>query len=113
MIEVAIHSWFGTGPARNNRVDAADTYTAGEILADQAGAGAVLTFTFAAPMDLVWVEATGSGGARADPFGGTPTASLGIICQDGIPKPLVVRTSSVKVLAPVGVSVNVFGQRYS
>ena len=36
----------------------ADDFGGGEVLADQAGAGAVLTFSFSAPVQLVWVESS-------------------------------------------------------
>jgi hypothetical protein len=89
-----------------------DRYTGGQVLADQTGAAAVLTFTFSNPMDLVWIRSDG-GDSRADPFGGTPSASLGIICEDGIPTPLTVRATTVKVYAPVGATVNAVGYRYT
>ena len=90
----------------------ADTYLGGEVLADQAGAGAVLDFEFAAPVDLLWVRADG-GDARAEPFGGDPAANFGIVCEDGIPNPLTIRTDTVKVFAGVGTTVHVWGYRYA
>lgn len=89
-----------------------DIYTTGEVLADQTGTGAVLTFTFSEARDLVWVRADG-GQVRADPFGGTPAASTGVRCDDGIPNPFTVQTSSVKVYAPNGVVVQAWGFSYT
>lgn len=90
-----------------------DDYSGGEVLADQTGAGAVLTFTFSAAVQLVVVHGDGADGefARADPFGGDPSAVLGIPCGDEIPTFLPVTTSSVKVFAPVGMVVSVWGYR--
>lgn len=94
-----------------------DDYPAGEILADQTGAGAALTFTFAADVQTVWVYAvdpadlTASGEVRVDPFGGTPTASLGIPVPLGGGFPVPVVTDSVKVYAASGIRVTVYGNR--
>lgn len=92
-----------------------DKFSAGEILADQVGAGAVLTFTFTSAVQMVWVRdigATLTNVSRADPFGGTPTATLGIAIPNGEPTPLTITTSSVKVYAPVGSTISVYGYRY-
>ena len=88
-----------------------DDYQTGECLADQAGSNGVLTFTFASARNLVVVEALGSGTqvARCDPFGGTPTVSLGMHCDDGVPTYIPVTTTVVKVFAPSGMSVSVTG----
>jgi len=87
-----------------------DDYQSGEVLADQTGAGAVLTFTFAAPRNLVMVHAVGADQvARADPFGGTPSATQGIRCDDGVPSYLPVIATTVKVFAPAGMVVTVVG----
>lgn len=88
-----------------------DKFTGGEVLADLTGAGAVLTFTFASAVQLVWVFSAGAD-SRADPFGGTPSATLGIPCDTDTPMPLTVETSSVKVYAPTGATVTVWGFRY-
>lgn len=89
-----------------------DDYQTGEILADQNGTGAVLTFTFSAAVSLIVVQSTGTSlVSRCDPFGGTPTASLGIRLDDGVPNYVAVATSSVKVFAPSGASIAVYGLR--
>lgn len=98
-----------------DKVDSYDSYIGGEVLADQAGAGAALTFTFALSVDLIFVFVKSAGGTsqgRADPFGGTPTASQGIPCEDGAVQPIPVVASSVKVFAPTGTTVSVWGYRY-
>jgi len=90
-----------------------DAFSGGETLADQTGTGAVLTFTFSSAVNLVVVEAKGtSQTARADPFGGTPTASQGVICDDAVPTFLPVTATIVKVFAPSGMVVGVWGYRY-
>ncbi len=90
----------------------ADVYVDGEVRPDQAGAGAVLTFTFTGgACQLIWIRCDGGQG-RADPFGGTPTGSLGIRCDDGIPNPVTIETSTVKVFANTGTTVQVWGYRY-
>lgn len=88
----------------------ADDYTGGETLADQPGANTVLTFTFSAPVQMVVIEARGAT-VRADPFGGTPTAGKGVVCFDGTPTYVPVTTSQVKVHAPGGATVSVYGLR--
>jgi hypothetical protein len=86
-----------------------DVFLDGEALARQTSPGGVLTFTFAAPRDLVWVRVDGVPLAYADPFGGTPADGLGVPCEDGIPQPLTIRTSVVKVWAASGATVSVWG----
>lgn len=95
---------------RASKVGVADDYQAGEVLADQMGAGAVLTFTFATARNLVLIEAVGTSQiARADPFGGTPSATQGVRCDDATPTYLPVTTTVVKVFAPAGMVVSVAG----
>ena len=86
-----------------------DRYTGGEALADQAG-GAVRTFTFASAVQLVWVRVDGDSG-RADPFGGTPADGVGIYCESGIPNPITVQCTTVRVWAPTGSTIRVWGFR--
>lgn len=91
-----------------------DRYTGGQAdLPDQAGANGVLTFAFTTPVDLVWVRLDGgSTNGRCDPFGGTPSATQGIIAEPGIPVPMPVTAQQVKVWAPVGATVQAYGYRY-
>lgn len=95
----------------------ADDYQTGEILPDQSGIGGVLTFTFSAPVQNLWVYAvnpldlTDSGEVRVDPYGGIPSASLGIPVAFGGGFPISATTSSVKVFAPINTRVTVYGNR--
>lgn len=95
----------------------ADDYQTGEILPDQIGVGGVLTFTFSAPVQNIWVYAVNPlapddlGEVRVDPFGGTPTASLGIPVALGGITPIPTTATVVRVLAPNGVRVTVYGNR--
>lgn len=98
-----------------NAIPAKDDYQSGEVLADQTGAGAVLTFTFSSAVQLVVVDANGATTdiARADPFGGTPAATTGIPCRDEVPTYMPVTTTSIKIFAPSGMAVSVYGYRRS
>lgn len=91
----------------------ADDYQEFEALADQAGAGAVLTFTFTAPVQLVVVHAVGTALVARATTTQTPSATLGARCADDAPAYLPVTTSSVKVFAPLGMTVSVIGYRRS
>ena len=86
-------------------------FNGGELLEDQAGAGAALTFTFASEMDLIWVSASGGVG-RADPFGGTPTSTKGVYIASGAAVPCPVQATVVKVFANAGTTISVWGFRF-
>ena len=94
----------------------ADDYATGEILADQTGPG-VLTFTFSFPVVALWVYAVdptdiaAGGEIRVNPFGGTPSNSIGMPVPLGAAFPLTVTTSSVRVYAEDGIRVSVTGYR--
>jgi hypothetical protein len=90
------------------RVD--DGYQSGECLADQTGNGGVLTFTFSAVVSLVWVRSVGAV-CRADPFGGMPSATQGVYCASDEPCPITVDCQVLKVYAPSGATVSVWGYR--
>lgn len=83
----------------------------GEHLPDQPGAGGVLTFTFTAQMDFIWVRSVG-GISRADPWGGEPTGNSGWYCDDNEATPIEVQASQIKIHAPAGATVSVWGQRF-
>lgn len=87
-----------------------ESFVGGQALPDQSGAGGVLTFTFSSPVDLFWVRSVG-GVSRADPFGGTPSVSAGVYCGADEPTPLSVTTTTVRVFAPAGATVSVWGFR--
>lgn len=92
--------------------DVRDDFDGGQVLEDQAGAGAVLTFTFSSPVNLVVMESSGAAlVARADPFGGTPDTDTGIPLRHETPTYAPVITSSVKVFAPIGTTISVYGYR--
>lgn len=99
---------------RASEVEVRDDYQGGEVLADQTGAGAVLTFTFSSPVQLVLVHAysaTAADLARVDPFGGTPSASAGIRALNDVPTFVPVTATTVRVFAPTGMEVSVSGFR--
>jgi hypothetical protein len=87
-----------------------DEFRGGEVLGEQAGPG-VLTFVFAGVVQLVWVRGHG-GDVRCDPFGGVPSSTAGIPCEDGVPQPVTLTTDTVRVWATEGAAVAVWGYRY-
>lgn len=103
---------------RADPVPVQDDYPDGEILADQTGADAVLTFTFSADVHTVWVMAVDPNDllaadeeVRVDPFGDTPSASLGMPVFLGAWSPISVATGEVKIYTPSGIRVTVWGFR--
>ena len=89
-----------------------DDYVGGQCLPDQTGDGAVLTFTFSLPVNLVVVHSNGTDlVSRCDPFGGTPSDTQGFICGDDIPVYLPITCTTVKVFAPASAVVSVAGFR--
>lgn len=115
-LSVADASTLTNAQLRAQPVDTQDTYVSGQALAAQAGPG-LLTFSFSVPMDLIWVMSVDAGideaTSWADPFGGTPSAGVGIPCLDRAQQPITVRTTSVKVWAAPDVTVAVWGYRYA
>jgi hypothetical protein len=94
-------------------VFARDAYTVQEDTDDQVGNGGVLTFTFPQAVQLVYVYAkTTLGTSQARASTGTPSASRGVVCDDGVATAIPVTTSAMKVFAPVGMTVSVWGFRY-
>lgn len=92
----------------------ADLYNDDEYLVDQAGAGGVLDFPFSAAVDVVIVFSKG-GVSRAIPNeseSGAPTATKGAMCDDSVPTYIPRITADVKVWAPNGATVTVWGYRY-
>jgi hypothetical protein len=104
---------------RATPVPVSDDFPAGEVLPDQTGAAAVLTFTFAADVQTVWVYAvdpldlTGTGEVRVQPFVGdtAPSATFGIPVPYGGAFPIPAVTDEVRVFAPAGARVTVYGNR--
>jgi hypothetical protein len=95
-----------------NPMPVSDRFTGGEVLPDQSGAGAVLTFTFASAVHLIWVLSQGADlVARVDPFGGVPSAVAGIPVFEQAATAIVVTATTIKVYAPVGTTISVWGFR--
>lgn len=90
-----------------------DDYDSQESLVDQVGAGAVLDFAFTSLVSLVIVTSQGLAlVARATATtADVPTASKGALCFHEAATYLPVRTSAVKVFAPVGTTISVVGLR--
>ncbi|MFA6125519.1 hypothetical protein [Sphingomonas sp.] len=90
-----------------------DDYALGEVLADQSGADAVLTFTFSAEVAGFWVAVVGDAGVcKLDHYGGTPSATSGIPVGPDAPSavlPIPEPATAVKVYAPTGTTVTVWG----
>lgn len=102
-------------PTRLNRVDSADVFTDCELLADQSSIGAVLNFTFTRNMHLIMVHCAGNP-ARASVNASTPTATLGIYCDQDVITPIPFFLSAgtqLKVYAPAGTPVRVWGFAYT
>lgn len=96
----------------NNRLPVGDDYAAGEVLDDQTGTGAVLDYTFSVPVVSFWVAAQGgSGVVKVDHYGGVPSASRGIPISVGGVLPIPEPANLVRIFAPPGITVTVWGQR--
>lgn len=102
----------GLAGSISNAWSVKEDFQNGEIRPTQTGANNVLTFTFSAPVQEVWIESSGTGlVSRADPFGGTPSATDGIPCYDEVPRKIRVITSTVQVYGPTGAEIMVWGLR--
>lgn len=88
----------------------ADYYNASEYLADQSGNGTVLDFTFTSAVQVIYVRAIG-GIARVG-VGATPSASAGAYVGADETFAIPRNASSIKVYAPTGTNVAVWGYRY-
>ncbi len=97
----------------NGTAKVKDDYQGGQVLADQTGANAVLTFTFSQQVNQVWINADGGASStavcRVDPFGGTPTSVLGIPVYNQAATPILVNATTVKIYTPSGQVVSVWG----
>lgn len=106
-----------TLPVEGGQVKVRDEFASGEILPDQISTGGVLEFNFTFAVQTLWVYAVltdnldAVGEVRVDPFGGTPAINLGIPVSYGAGFPISVITSSVRVSAPSGVRVTIYGNR--
>jgi hypothetical protein len=106
-----------TTPADTQPVSIADTvsvrddFAGGEILPDQTGANDVLTFTFSEQVDSFWVAVVGNEGVvKVHHYGGTPSATSGIPVAAGGVMPFSEPATTVRVFAPTGLIVTVWGQ---
>lgn len=92
-----------------------DTYAECESLADQTAGLIAMEFSFSAPVQLLYVRgktAEGLSECRVQTSGGLPAANVGIPCDDGVATAIPVETQLVKVYAPEGMQVSVWGFRY-
>jgi hypothetical protein len=95
-------------------VTSKDTYPVWLCLSDQDGANDVLTFTFARSMDLIWALSVGPDlVARATSSAQTPSPTLGVKLFDGVPQPITNNTNQIKVYAPQGTVISVWGYAYA
>ena len=93
-----------------NPMRVADTFSSGEILAEQTGANNVLTFNFTNPVQKIVIISVGEDLiCKADPFGGTPTSTQGIPCFHQIPVEISIITNVVRVYTPSSAVVTVWG----
>lgn len=91
-----------------------DDYSQTEYLEDQPSAGSVLTFTFSGEVQQVWVElqsASDTATARVRIDGIDPTSTIGTRIQANTPQPITGNTTEVRVLAPSGTTIGVYGYR--
>lgn len=88
-----------------------DQFIGDEILVDQVGADAVLTFTFSAAVDMIVILSKGAI-SRGGLGGDVPTLTKGFFCDDTVPTYVPVTATVVKVYAPLGATVSVWGYRY-
>lgn len=92
------------------------SYNDVEYLDDQTSSGSVLTFTFSENVEKIWVEfnlgdpdATDTATARAD--GVDPDGDTGTLLHNGQVQPISYITDEIRVLAPSGAVVSVYGYR--
>lgn len=112
VLDASVRDRLPTALTATDELAVADDYQVLEALSDQVGAGAVLTFTFSAAVNLAVVQAVGTSLiARATTATQTPTASLGVRCPDDVPSYMTVTTTVIRVFAPVGMTVSVWGYR--
>lgn len=97
---------------RASAVTTTDSYLSSEYLADQTGTGAVLTFTFASPVDLLILHAEGGVCRYAAGAGNTPAANAGGYLAAGETVYYPRRTTVASVYAPAGAVVSAWGTRY-
>lgn len=101
------------GPLLSSKVSTAETFASHEVLADQSGDGTVKEFDFVnGAVDLAWVRCQGGVGRASGTGADAPAVNRGAYCADGEPEPITVRGTKVRVFAPVGVTISVWGYRF-
>lgn len=87
-----------------------DVFDFQQDVADQVGAGGVLTFTLPEACEVIWVLSRGAvARARIGSDAAGLSATRGAYCDDGVPTPLTARGTVVKVWAPAEATVSVWG----
>lgn len=108
--------WNGGTPVPVSNTDplpVKDRLTGEEYLEDQPGAGSVLDFTFAVAPDIVFVYSK-TLASRATFNTVAPTATKGVMCDADVATPVILSgQTELKVFAPVGAMVSVWGFRYT
>ena len=110
---LAVHTGLAQ-PLTRDQLDAARVATAPDyapdplLLDDQPGANDVLAFDFPAPVALVWIRSVG-GVSRAGTADALPTPTRGAYCADDEPHPFTTTSRNVRVWAPAGATVSVWG----
>lgn len=111
-VEARVHLSDGTVPSASAPLAVGDDYSDGEVLAEVSGSNGVETITFTSAVNLLVAESAGEDlVSRLDPFGGTPTSSLGVPCRDEVPVYMPVTATTVKAYVPTGATLNVWGYR--
>lgn len=96
--------------AQGELINPAADFATGEILEDQTGNAGVVTFTFSTHMYLICAYSADAT-SRATAFGDPPTSSKGIVLPTDVPTYITARSNQLKVWAPVGATVSVWGFR--
>lgn len=107
---LAVEGTVDQGDAGAERWLVEDKDTTLEVLADQAGADGVLTFTFSAASQP-WVYVDTGDSVRVTTAAQTPTATFGLPVAPGSAFPVPVQTTTIRVYAATGQTVMVYGTR--
>lgn len=99
---------------RSSAIGVRDVFQGREILPDQSGTDGVLTFSFSQPVQTYWVGVVGDE-QKCKVVDGelTPSPSFGIPVEAGGSLPVSSVTDTVKVYAPSGCVVTVWGFYYA
>lgn len=95
---------------QSNPIKTSNDFSNGEILSEQTGVDGVLTFSFSGMVQKVIIVSNGESlVCKANPFGGTPSATSGIPCFHQMPVEISIITNIVRVYAPSSAIVTVWG----